>query len=143
MIVQPYEFPYDMNGPMAVQLTNVSGTKLTQSTDAPSFFKITATGAEILKFYLDWDGEKHFRLTNLNIKASASVTLDVDWVWIVDGDEVTKPAYSMSLTGTQASTNCSTAYPFIEDMPPGTVSYIKITTGGAATVSVNAMGRYA
>jgi len=129
--------------PRGIPLTNSEGTELTPDTDAPAFYKLTAAGAETLKFYTDWDGSRYVQLRNLNINASQSVTLDVAWKWLVDGREIEKFAYAMSLTGTQALTGCNTAYPWIEDVPPGTISWLEIATGGACDVVVNAMGRYA
>lgn len=147
---QPYDFPESSHGPMAIRLTDVSGLynatdKPTQiSTSKPSFFKLTASGAETLKFYTDHNGTKHFMLTNINIGASTAVTLAVRWMWDYgDGVSREKYSYSMSLTGTQALGGVSTAYPWIEDVPPGVISWIEVDTGGAGIVFVNAMGRYA
>lgn len=147
MVRAPYDFPESSDGPTGVRLTSSTGTYNTTGaptavSDAVNFFKLTATGAETLYFYTDWDGTKHFRLININVKASASVTLTVSWQWYVNGTWGEKSAYAMSLTGTQALTGVTTAYPFLEDVPPGTKSRIAVTTGGACDVSVNAMGRY-
>lgn len=146
---QPYDFPESSYGPMAIRLTDVSGLynatgKPTQISAArPSFFKLSATGAETLKFYTDYNGSKHFMLTDTNIAASEEVTLAVRWMWdIGDGIPREKFAYTMSLNGTQAKNGVSTDYPWIEDVPPGTLSWIEVDTGGACDVSVNAMGRY-
>ena len=149
MTMQPYDFPESPNGPRAIRLTDVAGLynatgKPTQiSATRPSFFTLTASGAETLKFYTDYNGLRHFMLTDINISASAAVTLAVRWMWD-EGDGVPreKYAYSMSLNGTQALGGVSTGYPWIEDVPPGVISWIEVDTGGACTVKANAMGRY-
>lgn len=128
--------------PRGIPLTDSGGTELTPDTDAPAFYKQTATGAETLDFYIDHDGSRYLRLIGINVTASASVTLDVALKWKVLGAEKEKYAYSMSLTGTQALAGVSTAYPLIEDVPPGTIQVLEVATGGAATVAVNVMGRY-
>ena len=143
----PYDFPEASDGPMPIRLTDGSGDwngagLPTPVTDAPSFFKLTAAGAETIYFYLDYNGYKHYRLININVKADTSVTLAVALQWLVDETWGEKYAYSMSLTGTQALGGVTTAYPFFEDVPPGTKVRLAITTGGACDVSVNAMGRY-
>jgi hypothetical protein len=128
--------------PRGIPLTDSGGTELTPDTDAPAFYKQTATGAETLKFYIDPDGRRNYSMIDINVTSSASVTLAVALKWRVLGADKEKYAYAMSLTGTQALGGVNTAYPLIEDVPPGTKAWIEVATGGAATVAVNVMGRY-
>jgi hypothetical protein len=128
--------------PRGIPLTDSDGNELTADTDAPAFYKQTATGAETLKFYIDPDGRRNYSMIDINVTSSASVTLAVALKWRVLGADKEKYAYAMSLTGTQALGGVNTAYPLIEDVPPGTKAWIEVATGGAATVAVNVMGRY-
>ncbi|WP_407356792.1 hypothetical protein [Methanolobus sp. WCC5] len=128
--------------PRGIPLTDSEGVELTPDTDAPAFYCLTAAGAETLKFYIDSDKIRYYSMVDINVTASASVTLAVALKWRVLGADKEKYAYSMALTGTQALQGMSTAYPLIEDVPPGTKAWIEVATGGAATVAVNVMGRY-
>ena len=142
MSTNPQLFRTSHKGPRAIQLTDAAGTLLTPDTDADNFYVQTATGAETLSYYIDWEGERNYSMVDINVTASASVTLAVALKWRVLGADKEKYAYSMSLTGTQAVNGINTAYPLIEDVPPGTKAWIEVATGGAATVAVNVMGRY-
>lgn len=128
--------------PRGIPLTDNLGAALDADSDAPAFFTQVASGAETLDFYIDVDGLRYYSMIDVNVCANASVTLAVALKWYVQGAWKEKYAYSMSLTGTQALNGVNTAYPLIEDVPPGTKAKISVTTGGAATVAVNVMGRY-
>lgn len=141
MTMVPYDFPESPHGPRAVRLTDVNGVELTRVSDNVSFYKLVATGAQTLKFYSDHNGSKHFSLKSVNLKASQAVALTVAWKWRINGADGEKFAYAMSLTGTQALSGVNTDYPFIEDVPPNTISWFEITTAGACEVALNMMGR--
>jgi len=136
------EFLRSSGGPIGILLTDINGNELTPDTDAPAFYVLEATGAETLKFYIDVDAVRYYSMIDVNVTADASVTLDLALKWRVLGGDKEKYAYAMSLTGTQAVNGCSTAYPLIEDVPPGTKAWIEVATGGAANVALNVMGRY-
>jgi hypothetical protein len=142
MSATPYDFKTSPDGPRAIKLTDSSGSPLEEDSDAGNFYVLTASGAETLEFFIDPDGRRNYSLIDVNVCANASVTLAVALKWRILGGDKEKYAYSMSLTGTQALNGCSTAYPLIEDVPPGTKAWIEVATGGAATVAVNVMGRY-
>jgi len=128
--------------PRGIPLTDSGGTELTPDTDAPAFYVLEATGAETLKFYIDAEKLRYYSMLDVNVTADANVTLALSLKWRILGGDKEKYAYSMSLTGTQALNGCSTAYPLIEDVPPGTQAWIEVATGGAANVALNVMGRY-
>lgn len=130
------------DAPRGMKLYDSAGDVLTTTdADAPAFYTLEATEAEALEFYIDPLGLKYYSIVDVNVSASAEVTLAVALQWYLQGAWKEKYAYSMSLTGTQALGGVSTAYPLVEDVPPGTKARIVVTTGGAATVAVNMMGR--
>lgn len=131
------------NTPRGIPLTDAEGTVLTQDTDAPAFYKQAASGAETLSFFVDPDGSRYVRINDINVTADTEVALTVALKWKVLGANKEKYAYAMSLTGAQALGGINTAYPLIEDVPPGTIQVIEVATAGACTVAVNVMGRYA
>lgn len=137
------EFRRTSGGPKAVPLTASDGTALTPDTDAPAFFTLAAAEAATLKFYVDHDGSRNIRINDINVTADDEVACTVALKWRVLGADKEKYAYAMSLTGTQAVGGANTAYPLIEDVPPGTIQWIEVATAGACTVAVNVMGRYA
>ena len=128
--------------PRGIPLTDSNGTVLTFDSDAPGFYEQTTSGAETVYFYIDALADMYYVITDINVTANASETLAVALQVYVLGAWKEKYAYTMSLTGTQALGGMNTAYPLIEDMPPGTKCRLAVTTGGTATVAVNVMGRY-
>lgn len=146
MVASPSDCRQSPYGPRAVMLTDEEGEELSPTPDNPSFYGQQIVSGGTVKFYTDHDGSKNFSLVNLNLKASAEVELTVAWKWTIRGDDGEKYAYSMSLTGTQAKNGVNTAYAWIEDIPPGTISYLEITRaadgGDPCYVDVNVMWRY-
>ena len=143
----PYNFPESSDGPTAIILTDIAGNynstgKPTQVTDAPSFFKLTATGAGDLTFFVDCDGLKHYRIASISVKASASVTVALSLQMFVNGTWGIVTDYTTSLSGADALANVTKKILNFDDIPPGTKVKIVATVGGATDVAICVMGRY-
>lgn len=135
-------FPQTQFGPTSIRITDEDGVELTTDSDMPGLYVLEAEGAGTLDFYIDHDGSKNLSLININLTADAEVALQARLMWYAMGEWKTKFAYSMTLTGIQAVGGMSTAYPLVEDVPPGTKVLFEVTTAGACNVGVNATGRY-
>ena len=125
------------------ELTDSSGTALSQDSQMAGMYIETATGAETVYLYLPVFADNNYEITTFKFAAGAAVTLGLDLELLQQGTTNWQvvPAYQTEIFAADGSSQyMNTAHPLRDFIPAGNQARIAVLMGGAGDVGVQATG---